>query len=135
MNLRQPSNSAPARKPKHQEVFESLRTAIRSGEYSPGDRLPTEAQLVQYFSVSRTTVNRALRDLQRAGVLMRRRGSGTYVPKANRDAVRTAMWFMLPPLEAGSLFFEVQRILVREAESLGWSVSVSELSPTSRREK
>ena len=129
MNLKDPSNSVLARKPKHQEVFERLRAAIRSGEYSPGDRLPTEAEFIQHFSVSRTTVNRALRDLQNEGILTRRRGSGTYIPKDKRDAARTAMWFMLPPLEVGSLFSVVQRILVREAETLGWSISVRELSP------
>lgn len=129
MNLKDPSSSAVARKPKHQELFERLRAAIHDGQYAPGDRLPTEAELVEHFNVSRTTVNRALRDLQNEGMLTRRRGSGTYIPNSKRDAVSTAMWFLLPTLEDGSLFLTVQRVLAREAESLGWSMSVRELPP------
>jgi DNA-binding LacI/PurR family transcriptional regulator len=44
-------------------------------------RLPSEAQLVERFGVSRITVGRALRDLQAAGVVTRRAGAGTFVAR------------------------------------------------------
>ena len=64
---------------KHSRIFASLSEAIRSGRFSPGDRMPSEAELVREFGVSRITVNRAMRDLAQAGLVQRRRGSGTYV--------------------------------------------------------
>lgn len=53
--------------------------AIKTGALCPGDRLPSEAELVARFGVSRMTVNRALRELQSAGILTRRAGSGSFV--------------------------------------------------------
>lgn len=65
--------------PKHREISRQLATEIAAGKHRAGDRLPSEAQLVQRFEVSRPTVARALRDLQDQGLIERRAGSGTYV--------------------------------------------------------
>lgn len=65
--------------PKYQQVHHSLRADIEAGRWGPGDRLPSEAELVEVFGVSRITVGRAMRDLQREGLVERRPGSGTYV--------------------------------------------------------
>lgn len=52
---------------------------IVSGEWQPGDRIPSENDLVATFQVSRMTVHHALRDLTARGFLIRRSGSGTFV--------------------------------------------------------
>ncbi len=65
--------------PKHRQVYRRLEEAIAEGIYGPGARLPTETELVQELGVSRSTVVRALRDLQQDGLVERRRGSGSYV--------------------------------------------------------
>ena len=65
--------------PKHRQVYRSLEREIRDGRFQEGDRLPSEADLVRQFGASRITVGRAVRDLQRAGLVERRAGSGTYV--------------------------------------------------------
>lgn len=70
---------------KHRALSRQLAAEINSGKHRPGDRLPSEAQLVQRFRVSRPTVSRALRDLQAQGLITRRAGSGTYV-HSPRDA-------------------------------------------------
>lgn len=64
---------------KHRAVSRQLAAEINSGKHRTGDRLPSEAQLVKRFRVSRPTVGRALRDLQSLGLIVRRAGSGTYV--------------------------------------------------------
>jgi GntR family transcriptional regulator, arabinose operon transcriptional repressor len=69
----------PAIPRKHLHVFTTIRREIESGRYKAGDRLPSEAELVQRFGHSRITVGRALRDLQSEGLIERRAGSGTYV--------------------------------------------------------
>ena len=68
---------------KHRQVFEIMRSRIESGDYQPGDRIPSEAVLIEEFGVSRPTVARALQDLERRGLVKRRRGAGTYVSQAN----------------------------------------------------
>jgi len=64
---------------KYKKIWQSLKTAIESGTYAPGVRLPTEFQLVQSYGASRVTVSRALKELQIGGYVDRRAGSGTYV--------------------------------------------------------
>ncbi len=65
----------------------------------PGDRLPTQNELMRQFQVSDTTVLRSLEDLRRAGWIVRRRGSGTFVadsvpaepvPSAGEERAATA---------------------------------------------
>jgi len=63
----------------YREIFEKLQEEIRVGRYKPGERLPSEAQLVKRFGASRMTVFRAMRELQSLGVIDRRVGSGTFV--------------------------------------------------------
>jgi len=54
---------------------------IRSGEYPPGGKIPSEIELAQMFSVSRITANKALKELALMGVLDRVRGRGSFVRK------------------------------------------------------
>jgi DNA-binding LacI/PurR family transcriptional regulator len=65
--------------PKYQRILTELRHSISVGQVKPGDRLPSENELGGRFSVSRLTVQRALKELQIEGLVDRRAGSGTYV--------------------------------------------------------
>ena len=69
----------PQKPSKHATVYASLLGDLQAGRLRGGDRLPTEAQLVRQFGVSRITVSRAVRDLQAAGLVERKPGSGTFV--------------------------------------------------------
>src|SRR4051812_21879736 len=71
--------------PKYQAIFESLKADILSGRYEPGQKMPSEAALVNKSGVSRITVARAIRELQNIGLVDRIAGSGTYVRDAGRD--------------------------------------------------
>ncbi len=57
----------------------TLTQAIASGEFKPGDRLPTEEQLAERFSASRPTVNKAIASLAKDGLVARRKRAGTIV--------------------------------------------------------
>ncbi len=61
------------------QVAQQLATEIREGRLAPGDRLPTEARLVDQFQVSRTVVREALSRLKSLGLVDSRQGSGVYV--------------------------------------------------------
>ena len=93
------STSSPT-KHKHIQLFEELGRAIQKGEYIPGQRLPTEAELMHRFGVSRTTVTRTLRDLEHQGVIRRRRGSGTFV-KEIQQAVAVQFGMIVHGVEPG----------------------------------
>lgn len=55
---------------------------IGDGDWRPGDRLPSENELVRELGVSRMTVNRALRELSIEGVIVRAKGVGSFVAEA-----------------------------------------------------
>lgn len=65
--------------PRYAAIKQYLTDAVRTGALKPGDRVPSEAELVARFAVSRMTANRALRELQSAGVLIRRPGIGSFI--------------------------------------------------------
>lgn len=52
---------------------------VLSGEFAPGQRLPSEAQLGEQFGISRITIRQALGDLEREKLLTRVPGKGTFV--------------------------------------------------------
>lgn len=62
-----------------QNVSEQLAEQITSGKYSPGDKLPTEPELMKNFGVGRSSVREAIRILSNMGLINVRQGSGTFV--------------------------------------------------------
>lgn len=67
--------------PMYAQIKNELRSRILDGRYAPHERLPSEADLIALFGVSRITVRQALGDLQREGLLFKIHGKGTYVSK------------------------------------------------------
>jgi GntR family transcriptional regulator len=63
----------------HHQMFLVLRNGIQSGQYRPGQMLPSEDRLAATFGVSRITVRNALAALQASGLVKRRQGVGTLV--------------------------------------------------------
>lgn len=74
--------------PKYAQLRETLSSAIGSGHWKPGDRLPTEAELARHTPFSLGTVQKALRALVEEGLITRAQGSGTFVtePRQPIDA-------------------------------------------------
>lgn len=65
--------------PRYAEIKQYIISQLKAGALRPGDRVPSEAELVAGFGVSRMTANRALRELSAAGIIVRRSGSGSYI--------------------------------------------------------
>ncbi len=61
------------------KVGQSLRHAIASGQYTPGDKLPSEVELSEAHSVSRTVVREAVAALKSDGLVEVRQGAGIFV--------------------------------------------------------
>jgi GntR family transcriptional repressor for pyruvate dehydrogenase complex len=66
------------------DVAQRILTAIESGEFKPGDRLPTEPVLAQMLGVGRTSVREGIGKLRMLGAVEVRRGLGTFVSDSSR---------------------------------------------------
>ena len=64
---------------KYNEIAEWLKKNIDSGTYQNGDRLPAENELAERFSVSRDTVRKAIHILEKESLIIKVKGSGSYV--------------------------------------------------------
>ena len=65
--------------PLHERVATAVEAAIASGQFRPGERLPTHRQLAQQFAVSIGSVTRAIDTLSARGVVRGEIGRGTFV--------------------------------------------------------
>lgn len=91
ITLRAPAHGEPqrARRPRGLvgEIVDNLAAGIREGHLQPGEKMPTEAEIMARFDVSRTVVRESLSRLQASGLVQTRHGIGTFV---------------LPPQEVGN---------------------------------
>lgn len=73
-------------RPLYQQIKDRILAKIRSAEWLPGQRVPSENTLVAELGVSRMTITRALRELTQQGHLQRVHGVGTFVAAQPRHA-------------------------------------------------
>lgn len=92
---------------KHLEISRHLLSEIAGGKYEVAGRLPSEAQLVKQFKVSRPTAARALRDLEAEGLIERRAGSGTYLRSTSAQRSSSRIFGLLVPGLASTEIFQI----------------------------
>ncbi len=63
----------------HRQLADHVRAQIAAGEFAPGMLLPTERQLMELHNLSGVTVRQAMDRLAGEGLIVRRRGKGTFV--------------------------------------------------------
>lgn len=71
--------------PRYRQVKDHILANIRSGDWPPGSRVPSENDLAAQFGIARMTANRALRELTRDGYVNRVPGVGTFVKESRRS--------------------------------------------------
>jgi GntR family transcriptional repressor for pyruvate dehydrogenase complex len=76
-----------------QAVIYRFEELLRTGVLKPGEKLASEAELARSFQVSRPTLREALKALNLLGLLVSRRGDGTYVTEDSRNLFKTAIYF------------------------------------------
>lgn len=72
-------------------VYENLFHMLVSGDYAPGDRIPSEHELKERFNVSRNTIRAALNRMNALGIIETRQGDGTYLKGEERECTSTAL--------------------------------------------
>ena len=87
-----------------EEIAGQIKRAILSGKLKPGDKLPTERELVEQFHTSRVSVREAVRSLEHLGLVKIKRGAGggTYVTGADHHPVAESFWVKMQ-LSKGTL--------------------------------
>lgn len=75
-----------------------LRGRLQGGDWAPGDRLPTIAELGQTYGVAAVTVRQAIAILEEEGVLRRQQGLGTFVTEKAAQPTRFAVGLDWPAL-------------------------------------
>src|SRR5437868_2815679 len=122
--------SAEPHAPKYQQVFEALSRDILSGKYQPGQKVPSEAALVQQFRTSRITIGRALRELTQRGLVERIAGSGTYV--RHRPVVENGLVFglLIPDLGHTEIFEPICRGIAASPQASQHALLWGQTSPS-----
>lgn len=105
----------------YKQTIHLIEKNIASGKLAPGERLPAERTLAGLLGVNRSTVIHALDDLAERGVLVRKRGSGTYVNSEKWGVQNYAMlnWrgpSAVVPGKREAAFHRVAAIMREEAE-------------------
>ncbi len=72
-------------------VAERIEKSIMAGQFKVGERLPSEAQLGETFSTSRTVIREAIKQLNARGIVQTINGSGSYVIDFNVDELKASL--------------------------------------------
>lgn len=83
--------------PLHRRIAGDIERRIASGEWRPGFRIPTEAELTAEYGCARMTVSRAVSDLAARGLVVRRRRAGTVVA---HPPVHSSALVAIPDIQA-----------------------------------
>jgi DNA-binding LacI/PurR family transcriptional regulator len=126
-----PAHTGLSTVPKYRQIYEDLYSAIATGSFRPGDRLPSEAELGKRYNTSRITVAKAVNDLQTHGLVSRRAGSGTHVStQAAPDG--HVFGLLIPDLGRTEIFEPICHGMMQsslsKAHSLLWGHSMGEAS-------
>lgn len=81
----------------YEAIIDQVKAQIHSGELQPGDRMPAEREMAEWFGVSRAAVREALTALEVMGLLEVRTGEGTFVrtPALDEDIAPLTTFLML----------------------------------------
>jgi GntR family transcriptional regulator len=79
------SSSSPTFSPLYQQIKGLITQSLESGEWKPGEIIPSEVELAARYKVSQGTVRKAIDELAADNLLVRRQGKGTFVATHNED--------------------------------------------------
>jgi DNA-binding LacI/PurR family transcriptional regulator len=108
---------------KSQEIKSWVLDEIKKGTFDKNAPLPGDLELMNRFGVSRGTVRLALFELQRQGLIKRRRGKGTFL---SRQGMRKSgvIGVLFPELDTCEYFRDIERELVAYGRRLGYEIDV-----------
>jgi GntR family transcriptional regulator, histidine utilization repressor len=112
----------------HQRILSDISERILSGAWAPGHRIPFEHELTAEYKCSRMTVNKALSQLAKAGLIERRRRSGSFVRRPQSQAAVLEIHDIRIEVEALGLPYRYERVARHKRRSSAEDRALLELA-------
>lgn len=108
------ASSSPTFSPLYQQIKALITQSLQSGEWKPGELIPSEVELANRFKVSQGTVRKAIDELAAENLVMRKQGKGTFVSTHHEERAQFRFLRLMPnegvPHLGVSKFIEVKRM-------------------------
>jgi GntR family transcriptional regulator len=105
---------SPTFSPLYQQIKALITKSLQSGEWKPGELIPSEVELAARYKVSQGTVRKAIDELAAENLVVRRQGKGTFVASHNEARAHFRFLKLMPdegvPHQPGHEYLEVRRI-------------------------
>lgn len=103
------SGTSPTFSPLYQQIKVLITQSLQSGEWRPGELIPSEVELASRFKVSQGTVRKAIDELAAENLVVRRQGKGTFVATHNEARAQFRFLRLMP--DVGELHSADNKIL------------------------
>jgi GntR family transcriptional regulator len=108
------AGTSPTFSPLYQQIKALITQSLQSGEWKPGELIPSEVELAGRYKVSQGTVRKAIDELAAEHLVVRRQGKGTFVASHNEARAHFRFLKLMPdegvPHQPGHDYIEVKRI-------------------------
>ncbi len=113
------SDPSKAPLPLHTTISEAIRRQIEAGKYRPGDKLPSEHQLMKTFNVSRITARQAVANLVNQGLAMAHQGKGVFVTPRKKVAYSLSdpLCFLEEDMARQGIDFCFENLMLRQVKA------------------
>ena len=109
-----PVAASPTFSPLYQQIKALITQSLQSGEWRPGELIPSEVELASRFKVSQGTVRKAIDELAAENLVVRRQGKGTFVATHHEARAQFRFLRLMPdagePHQAENRILEVRRL-------------------------
>ena len=106
--------ASPTFSPLYQQIKALITQSLQSGEWKPGELIPSEVELAARFKVSQGTVRKAIDELAAENLVVRRQGKGTFVSTHHEERAHFRFLRLVPdegvPHHPESCIIEVKRM-------------------------
>lgn len=102
-------SASPTFSPLYQQIKALIMQSLQSGEWKPGDMIPSEMELAARYKVSQGTVRKAIDELAADNLVARRQGKGTFVTTHHEDVVKFRFLRLVP--DEGEPHYGASRVL------------------------
>ncbi len=119
----------------YRQIYLKLKADIARGHFAPGSQLPTEAELMSLYGVSRVTVRNALALLQQEGLLVRIPAKGTFVRRAEPVSSLPRLIALLALDVQLDFFGKIIRGAEQEAAAQGYKLIVRSTDNDAQKER
>jgi GntR family transcriptional regulator len=108
------SGTSPTFSPLYQQIKALITQSLQSGEWKPGELIPSEVELAGRYKVSQGTVRKAIDELAAEHLVVRRQGKGTFVASHNEARAHYRFLKLMPdeglPDQPDHHYIEVKRL-------------------------